>query len=212
MSARGGISVSALALLGSIAPSLGGVPDAMNAAFSETEQAALARGEVIAKATSVPSAGLVRAFDVRAAIQVRARPEEVFAIMTNCATAAQWVPHLHRCQVIDKAADRSWELIEHEVDYSWLLPRFRYRFRADYVANRRIRFRNAGGDLRDNDGLWILEPVDNGRRTNVLYQVRLGPRIYIPGWLYRQSLLHELPDLLRAIRVRATATGDAPRG
>src|SRR5262245_35107448 len=45
---------------------------------------------------------------VRAAVRIEAPPDVVFRMMTHCAEALEYVPHLRQCRVRDQAADESW--------------------------------------------------------------------------------------------------------
>src|SRR4051812_33737269 len=62
---------------------------------------------------------------VRAAIRIDAPPAVVFQLMSRCADAVQYVPHLRLCRVRDRAHDDSWQLVEHEIDFGWYAPRLR---------------------------------------------------------------------------------------
>ena len=96
------------------------------------------------------------------------------------------------------AADISWELVEHEIDFGWYAPRIEYVFRADFVADRSITFRQVSGDFKANDGIWEFEPADAGKRTLLRYRVYMDP----PG-------LH--PELAGALHLQARAAADAGR-
>src|SRR5262245_56570004 len=75
---------------------------------------------------------------VRAAMLIDAPPGLVFEMMTRCADAMKFVPHLKQCRIREQAADLSWELVEHEIDFGWYAPRIQYVLRADIVANRSV--------------------------------------------------------------------------
>src|SRR5881394_2177152 len=90
---------------------------------------------------------------VRAAMLIDAPTDVVFQTMTRCADALQYVPHLRVCRVRDRAADLSWELVEHEIDFGWYAPRIQYVFRADFVADRSIAFHQVSGDFKANQGV-----------------------------------------------------------
>ena len=120
------------------------------------------------------------------------------------------MPHLIRCDVLETAADRSWQVIAHVVNYSWYLPRASYSFRADYVPDRSVRFRHVDGDFRENEGVWELSPEGDGAATLLTYRVRLVPRFFVPQWLVRRSLQKDLPATLGALRTRCEALTRSP--
>ena len=156
----------------------------------------LARGIVVV--SDVDRSGA--AGRARAAVWIAAPPATVFALMTDCARALGYVPRMTACKVLETGADRSWELIAHEVDYSWFLPRTRYVFRARYQAPARVDFEAVSGDLEINQGSWQLTAAPDAAHTLVSYEVRLKPRMFVPAWLVRRGLRKDLPELLAALR------------
>jgi ribosome-associated toxin RatA of RatAB toxin-antitoxin module len=153
--------------------------------------------EIVVVSSVDPSGASGRA---RAAVWIAAPPATVFAWMTDCAKALSFVPHLKTCRVTETAADRLSELVAHEVDYSWFLPRTRYVFRARYQPPTRVDFQEVSGDLEINQGSWQLTASPDAAHTLVTYEVRLKPRMFVPSWLVRRGLRKDLPELLAALR------------
>ena len=148
---------------------------------------------------------------------VDAPPAVVFEMMTRCAEAAEVCAAPSKlCRVRERSADKSWELVEHEIDLGWYAPRLKYVFRADFVADQSIAFRQVSGDFKANHGMWELEPADSGNRTLLRYRVYLDPPGYVPTWLARSTFKRELPQMLtdlrryceaeQALRVHASTT------
>jgi ribosome-associated toxin RatA of RatAB toxin-antitoxin module len=142
---------------------------------------------------------------VRAAIGINASPAVVFQMMTRCADALQFVPHLRVCRLRDSATDDSWMLIEHEIDFGWYAPRVKYVFRADLVADRSIRFKQVSGDFKANEGIWEFEPDESGVHTLLRYRAYIDPPGFIPNWLARSTFKREMPQLLTDLRKRCEA-------
>src|SRR4051812_19420642 len=94
-------------------------------------------GAIVAEGDVAPDRA---AADIRAAIRIAAPPEQVFRTLTDCARALKFVPHLKRCAVLETAPDGSWQNVEQQVDYSWLVPRAHYVFHAEYEKFASIRF------------------------------------------------------------------------
>jgi ribosome-associated toxin RatA of RatAB toxin-antitoxin module len=165
------------------------------------ETARVNRGETVIRADLDPTQ---RRGTVRAAMLVNAPPEVVFAAMTHCDEALEYVPHLRRCRVLPESVDSASRLVEHEIDFGWFAPRIRYVFRADVVADRRIEFHQVSGDFKTNEGVWEFEPQGNdaglGGRTLVRYRVSIDPPAYVPNWLARSSFRRELPKMLGNLR------------
>lgn len=146
---------------------------------------------------------------VRAAIRIKASPEQVFLTLTDCSRALRFVPHLKRCKVLETAPDGSWQNVEQQVDYGWLAPRADYVFHAEYEKFSRIRFSNVRGDFHENRGVWTFQPLDEGRSTLVTYEAVVAPAFYVPRWIMRKMLKRDLPDLMRGLRTHAEAVRSA---
>lgn len=142
---------------------------------------------------------------VRAAVRIEAPPEIVFRMLTHCADALEYVPHLQKCEVRDQASDGSWVVVAQMIDFGWYAPRINWVFRSDVVPNRRISFRQVSGDFKANEGVWEFEPTDDGATTLLLYQAFVDPPGFVPNWLARSTFRRELPQMLTGLRARCEA-------
>jgi carbon monoxide dehydrogenase subunit G len=159
----------------------------------------LAAGEVVIRTALNADASMGQ---IDAAVAIHAAPTTIWNVLRDCERAATFIPGLKRCHRVQTAADDSWEIIEHDVKYSWLMPTIHSIFRAEYQPPRRIDFRSIGGDLRDERGSWQLEPTPDPSETVVEYQVYIDPGFWIPQALIRHSLRKDLPAALMALRLR----------
>jgi uncharacterized protein YndB with AHSA1/START domain len=139
---------------------------------------------------------------IRAAVRISASPEAIWSVMTDCRQMLLFLPELKGCRRIDGAADGSWEDIEHEVRYSWLLPTIRYVIRARYDPPHRIDFRRVSGDLKEEEGTWRLIETAEGSATVVEYEVYVDPGFWIPQFLLARSLRKDLPAALTRLKNR----------
>jgi carbon monoxide dehydrogenase subunit G len=135
---------------------------------------------------------------VSASIDISAPPQTVYALMIDCSRALRIVTGLESCRVIERSADGKWDVREHIISISFLLPRVRNVFRSEYDQDRRIRFRRVGGDLRVSDGEWHLQPLAGG--TRVTYGAHVALSAPVPGPLVRQAIRYDLPNTLIALR------------
>jgi hypothetical protein len=175
------------------------VAAAQSAAFADREsQAQLAAGKV---AVSASIGGHEPGGQVHAAVKIHARPETVWHVMRECESAPSYIPGLKRCRRIDRASDGSWEIIEHEVKYSWLMPAIHSVLRLEYRPWE-IDFHRLSGDLKAEDGTWRVQGADNGKATIVEYQLHVEPGFWVPSAIVRASLRRELPAALLALRSR----------
>jgi hypothetical protein len=138
---------------------------------------------------------------VTAAVMIHARPETVWRVMHECEEAPSYIPGLKRCRRLGAAADGSWEIIEHEVKYSWLMPAIRTVLRLDYRPWT-IDFKSLSGDLKAEQGSWRVTRSADSSATIVEYELYVDPGFWVPPALVRASLRKELPEALEALRAR----------
>jgi hypothetical protein len=139
-----------------------------------------------------------------ATIRVHARRETVWGLLTSCATALELLQGLKECQVLDTAPDGSWQLIRQVIDYSWYVPTLTYVLRDTYDYPERILIQLDSGDLRALKASWHLEA--DGEFTVLRYSLEITPGFWVPRWLVRIALKHDLPKMLRALRIRVESS------
>ncbi len=143
---------------------------------------------------------------VQAAVRIRASREIVMSLIKSCSEAFELVPGLVSCDVLETAPNQSWQLFREVVDYSWFVPKVTYEFRADYRDQERVSIERVSGDLKVLKASWSLEP--DGDYTLVHYGMELAPGFWVPHWLIRFALRHDLPKMMRVLRDRAESSED----
>lgn len=174
-------------------------------------QQRLAAGEVVVATSPIdPSHPRGR---IRAAVRIKDSPEGIWSIVTDCRQALSFVPGLRQCRRLDGAPDGSWQDVEHVVRFSWLLPAVRYVFRCEYDRPTRIDFHRVSGDLKQEEGTWLLTSTADGSATIVEYEVYVDPGFWIPQTFVTHSLRKDIPAVLTGLRTCAEHPGGqcAPR-
>jgi uncharacterized protein YndB with AHSA1/START domain len=172
----------------------------------QTVQQELAAGQVAVRILFEDDQERMR---VHAAVRIHASPETVWTVLTDCDHAASFIPGVKRCQRLKSAPDGSWDIVEQEAKYSWLMPAISCVVRADYKRPERIDFKLISGDLKAEDGYWMLVDPPSGssgrsrESTTVTYELHVEPGFWIPRFLLRHSLRTELPAVLKAVRTRS---------
>jgi ribosome-associated toxin RatA of RatAB toxin-antitoxin module len=164
---------------------------------SAGDEAILKRGDVVVHSMRDPLGASGR---VEAIIDIPAPPTDVWATMLDCARAPKFVESLESCRVLQRDPKGGWEVREHVVSFGWMLPSFRSVFRADYVLNQSIKFRQLEGDFDVLEGEWRLTPSRSGKGTRLFYQARVGTDLPIPDSLIRDIIEADAPKTLVALR------------
>jgi len=137
------------------------------------------------------------------AIAIKVDWPNFWSLITSCPESVALVPGLVACEVLETAPDRSWQRIRHVMNYSWFVPKLTYEIRASYDQPSRVSIERISGDLRILRGSWVLN--SDGDYTLAHYAVDLAPGFWVPKWIVRSALRHDLPKMLRALRSRAEA-------
>jgi uncharacterized protein YndB with AHSA1/START domain len=142
---------------------------------------------------------------VNAAVRIKASPEVIWRVLTDCDHAASFIPGVKHCRRVESAPDGSWDTIEQESKYSWLMPSVTTIVHADYKPPKRIDFKRVSGDLKEEDGTWVLEKDEHAPddAMTVEYELHVDPGFWVPRVLVRHSLRTELPAALAGLRARA---------
>ena len=141
-------------------------------------------------------------------VRILAARQTVYALLTSCPEALRILPGLVSCDVLETAADHSWQRIRHVMNYSWYVPTLTYELRASYHAPSGVNVERLSGDLLTLSGSWQLE--QEGAVTVAHYAVSLSPGVWVPHWLVRSALRRDLPKMLRALKSRAETLDAQP--
>jgi hypothetical protein len=140
---------------------------------------------------------------VRAAIDIPASKEAIWAKMLDCDAALRMVADMKICKVVERDPQGRWDVRE-QVSRGAFLPSVRNVYRSDYERPDRIRFHRTGGDMKVLEGEWRLETRPGGVR--VIYETRAAAPFTVPGWISRAILRHDVSAALLALRREAAGT------
>jgi len=143
---------------------------------------------------------------IRAAIDIPASKETIWAKMLDCDAALRMVPNLKSCRVLDRDPQGRWDVRE-QISSAAFLPSVRNVYRSDYDKPNGLRFQRTGGDMRVFEGSWRLETRPDGVRVS--YQARAAAPFTVPGWIARATLRHDVSVALLALRREAVGPSPA---
>jgi ribosome-associated toxin RatA of RatAB toxin-antitoxin module len=169
-------------------------------------QQRLAAGEVVVATSPIDPAH--PSGRIRAAVRIKEPAEKIWSIVTDCRSALSFVPGLRQCRLLGSASDGSWQDVEHVVRVSWLLPTVHYVFRCEYDRPHRIDFHRVSGDLKQQEGTWLLTSTADGSATVVEYEVYVDPGFWVPRAFVAHSLRKEIPAVLTGLRACAERPED----
>ena len=138
-----------------------------------------------------------QAAHVRAVIDIAAPPPVVWAVITDCARQPQIMPNLESCRIVKHDPGEHWDIREHIINWSALLPKLRTVVRTSYDGIHRMLFKRVDGDMRISEGEWRIEPA--GRGSRLYYTALVAPKMAVPQFMVEHSINTDLPNVLHAI-------------
>lgn len=142
---------------------------------------------------------------IDAEIKIKATAEIVWLTMLDCNVSLRIVSGLKTCRVVERDPGGKWDVREHVVAWSVLLPTVRSVFRSEYQFAKEIRFSRVSGDLKKLEGKWQLEPGDGGRATQLRYTAVVDLGVPLPGALVRSAIESDVTRVLKALQAEAEA-------
>ncbi len=141
-----------------------------------------------------------RKCSVHSAILLSMRPADVWALIDDKEGACHYIDDLQSCTVLRKDGNR--ELIRQTTRPAGSPKSFTYLLNHEAHFPERMEFRRESGDLRNIEGSWVFDPVDNGTKTLLIYALHIDAGILIPQKLVCRTQQKRLPEVMVAIRER----------
>lgn len=132
-------------------------------------------------------------YSIRVEAVLSSAPRHVWAALTDCDRARDFVPHLESCRVIERDPAGRWDIRENIANPPFL-PRVRTVLRNEYTPISGFTYRLISGDMRVSEGSWSVQPAGNA--TRIVYQARVEPSVSVPGFLVISAIKADLPGMI----------------
>ena len=139
---------------------------------------------------------------IRAAALVEAPAEKIWAILTDCESAPEYLDNVQSCELVETLDDGQAQVFRQRAKLRWFLPTFEHEFRLDYEPFDRIRITRVSGPFEQLDGVWWLVP-EAPERTRLIYRLDVEPSPLIPKFLLSRPLRRDVLNAVRVVRERA---------
>jgi len=164
--------------------------------LTDSDQERLVAGEPLVDIKSAGDNTVV----IAAAIDIPARREIVWKILTDCENSPDYLPNLTSCRVLKRSTDGHEDVREFIGDWGLLLPSLRSVVRSGYDKPKRIRFETLDGDFSELSGEWRFEPVGQNTATRVIYLAKVAMPALIPSFVALDFIESDIPQTLNALR------------
>jgi ribosome-associated toxin RatA of RatAB toxin-antitoxin module len=136
---------------------------------------------------------------IRAATLVAAPPEAIWAVLSDCESAPEYLDSVQSCELIETLDGGNAQIFRQRAKLRWFMPSFEHEFRLDYEPYTRISVTRVSGPFQQLDGVWWLVPESPGR-TRVIYRLDIEPGPLIPDFMLSRPLRRDVLNAMRAVR------------
>jgi hypothetical protein len=125
--------------------------------------------------------------------------DRVWSVISKQESLFQGEPHLKKVKVVNHLSPIQ-ELVEYTMSISRFLPTFVYTTKVDYKKpENSIFFKRVSGSFNEFEGFCQLAPVENGKKTLLLYGLKIDIGFFVPQFIVAGILKRELPSILNFV-------------
>jgi len=103
------------------------------------------------------------------------------------------------CKVLETSPEGDWDIREQRFRAPFPINSFRSEFRTDFMPHSKMTIQRTGGDMKVQEGVWLIEPLENGY-SRVTYQARIALKVPVPRFMMRRAMRKDTPALMMALR------------
>lgn len=132
---------------------------------------------------------------------VKARPQEVWQVLTDYANASRVFPMLKKCQVVEDRG--STKIMKHVVSPSGIIGTYEYTIELKENHEKELTWKRLSGAFKEVAGYWRIEPADNGLHSLVTYATHVNGGLFIPQGLIKRQFRIDMPQVMHLLVARA---------
>jgi hypothetical protein len=144
---------------------------------------------------------------IRVEAVLSAPVRDIWAVLTHCTRATDFIPHLESCRILDKDPSGRWDIRENVANPP-LLPRVKTILRNDYAPPHSFSYKLVSGDMRSSEGSWSILP--SARGAKVIYSAKVEPGVSVPGFLVVSAIKADLPSMFEKLEALSRARARQP--
>lgn len=138
---------------------------------------------------------------VEGIIRIDATPEQIWAVLIDCARGPTFLPGLKKCELLKASPDKKWDIRRHTNKISAMIPKTISEFKNEYDYPNSIAFSRTGGDLKALSGIWQLHTNADRTQTILSYRSDITVKSALPDSILRKSIRKRMTKVLKLICV-----------
>jgi hypothetical protein len=140
-----------------------------------------------------------RQFTCVAAVMDSPLPD-VWAFIGNKELAPSYLNGVDISKVVGREGDDL--LVYQQTRPTGIAKSFKYVTKHHPIPYKRIQFERVSGDLRNIEGAWHFDAVEEGRKTLLVYQLHIDPGFLYPQAFVMNNQKQRLPQVMMEVRKR----------
>jgi ribosome-associated toxin RatA of RatAB toxin-antitoxin module len=156
------------------------------------EWSLLSQGQVVVKQNISTSKAMP---SVEARILVSTSPEKAWPVVANPEVLMSEERRVKRVKILSQEGNR--QAVAFSVLMTHLLPTFNYTLEQNLHPPNLVRFHRLSGSFQEIQGFWRLIPAENGRKTILVYNLKMDAGPLIPRSLLLSAVKADLPNMLQ---------------
>lgn len=144
-----------------------------------------------------------------AKVLVKAKPDQVWQVLTDYHAAPAIFPSLKNCHVVSE--HNGTKVVHYQIKPSGVITSFQYDLELKETGRHRVDWKRVDGDFKEITGYWKLEPMDNGHSTLVTYASYVNGGLFMPQALIKRQVRIDVPQILTALKGQAESMQIATR-
>ena len=130
-------------------------------------------------------------------IEVDRSPQSCYAVITDFEKYSEFLEELLGMKVLE-AGDNVWT-VEFTVK---VIKKVDYTIKHTGVPGKELQWELVKGFFKKNEGAWVLEALDDGKRTKITYDIDVEFGRLVPGKIVASLTEKSLPKMLGSFKAR----------
>ena len=125
---------------------------------------------------------------------------QVWALLDDKEASPTIIPSVRSAKLISREANVC--VIAQETEAPGTGRTFSYMLQHTLTYPSKVDFVRLSGDLRHIEGCWFFDPVDDGKKTLLVYDLHLDAGMLVPQGFIANSQMKALPGIMTSIRTK----------
>jgi coenzyme Q-binding protein COQ10 len=130
-------------------------------------------------------------------IEINRSPKTCYDVVADFAKYPEFLDEVKGVKVLESTGE-SWK-VEYVVQ---MMKKVEYTLRHKGIPGKELSWSQVKGFFKTNDGKWVFEELEGGKRTKVTYTIDVELGMLVPGKIVAGLTEKQLPKMLETFKAR----------